>query len=104
MTSGQIVGKMDTQNLHNVPLQVVVVTDGMPYSKHLTTEAVANLKKAGARVVFVTVGSCVNRRVVDSWASWPRRENVVAVDTFAKLNTDKELTGILANLCPLLAD
>lgn len=81
---------------------VVVVTDGMPTSKLLTTTAVQRLKRDGIRIMWVNVGTATNVKVLEGWSSFPAKENVVSVLNFKDLNSNEKMTDVLANLCPQL--
>merc|ERR1719316_2121098 len=89
-------GRKDAQGI------VVVITDGMPSSKYLTSTAVARVKDQGVKVVFVAIGSSVNERVLGHWASWPAHENVVTATGFDKLDAAK-VTDLISTICPVLA-
>jgi len=88
-------GRKDAQGV------VVVITDGMPSSKYLTSTSVARIKDQGVRVVFVAVGSSVNERVLAHWASWPSHENIVTVPDFEKLDA-KKVTDLVLTICPVV--
>jgi len=90
-----------TQGRQEAPSVAVVITDGMPTSKYLTATAVSRVHKRAIRLLFVTVGNGVNKRVMKQWASWPPKENVVSVPSFKELD-EKLVTKILANICPVL--
>jgi len=80
---------------------VVVITDGMPSSKYLTSTAVARMKDQGVKVVFVAIGSSVNERVLGHWASWPAYENIITATGFDKLDEEK-VADLISTICPKL--
>lgn len=90
-----LTGRKDAQSV------AVVITDGMPSSKYLTSTAVARIKDQGVRVVFVAVGSSVNQRVLAHWASWPSHENVITATGFDQLDAAK-VTELVSTICPVL--
>merc|ERR1719316_267413 len=88
-------GRKDAQGI------VVVITDGMPSSKYLTSTAVARIKDQGVKVVFVAIGSSVNERVLGHWASWPPHENIITATGFDKLDEAK-VTDLISTICPVM--
>lgn len=89
-------GRKDAQGV------AVIITDGMPSSKYLTSTAVSRIKEQGVKVVFVAVGSSVNERVLQHWASWPAHENIITASGFDKLDA-KKVTELVTTVCPKLA-
>lgn len=89
-------GRKDAQSV------VLVVTDGMPYSKYATNLMVKRLKDKAARIMFLTVGSAINKRVVHQWVTSPWRDNVIRVPSYTKLNATVA-TRVIAKMCPSLA-
>jgi len=82
---------------------VLVFTDGMPYSKHATTEMIKRLKDQGARIMFLTVGEALNTRLIKDWASWPSYDNIEKVPSYKALNATIA-TNIVAKMCSLLEE
>jgi uncharacterized protein YegL len=89
-------GRKDAQGV------VVILTDGMPSSKYLTSTAVARIKDQGVRVIFVAVGSSVNEIVLAHWVSWPANENIITAESFEKLDAAK-VTDLISTVCPVLS-
>eukprot|EP00397_Hematodinium_sp_SG-2012_P004492 GEMP01004504.1.p1 GENE.GEMP01004504.1~~GEMP01004504.1.p1 ORF type:complete len:735 (+),score=206.07 GEMP01004504.1:201-2405(+) len=81
---------------------VLIVTDGMPYSKYATNLMIRRLKDKAARVMFLTVGAAINQRVVKQWATWPWYDNVEKVPAYATLNATVA-TRVIVKMCPSLA-
>lgn len=75
---------------------ILVITDGMPLSKHLAGVEVARAKET-ATLSFVLVGDGVNRRTIDEWASAPSREHMVVVPSFEELADS--IVPILGTAC-----
>jgi len=80
---------------------VLVITDGMPYSKHATGLMIKRLKADGARIMFLTVGEALNRRLIKQWASWPSYDNVEKVPSYEALNATIA-TNVVAKMCSQL--
>jgi len=77
---------------------VFIITDGMPNSDTNTAIASAAVR-ASTRLVFVPVGPYLDMDRVNSWASQPPRDNVLALADLASA-TDF-LSTMIADLCPL---
>jgi len=79
---------------------VLVITDGMPNSKHATEFAVQRLKTK-SRLMFLTIGDAVNRRVMKKWASWPSHDNIQREHSFHALNATVA-TELVTMMCASL--
>jgi len=79
--------------------QILVITDGMPLSKHLAGVEIARARET-ADVSFVIVGDGVNKHTVKEWVSVPAAEHLVRIPSFDELATST--VPILGTACPLL--
>ena len=77
---------------------VVILTDGMPASRHLAESEVTKLKRV-ARVLLVNVGAATNKRVLKKMVSWPVLENFMVVSSSGGLGEAEFVTDFLANVC-----
>jgi hypothetical protein len=80
---------------------VLVVTDGVPFSKMKTKEA-ANKLQEKARVLWVPVGSEVPVDFFHEIASLPKEENIIHVDRYKQLEETFYSNKVVATICPLL--
>merc|ERR1719421_466016 len=79
--------------------RILIITDGMPFSKHLAGVEIARAKES-ADVSFVAVGTGVNPHAIKEWASHPYAEHVVNLGSFEELNDN--LVPILGTVCSTL--
>lgn len=81
------------------PSNVICFIDGMPLSQRQTHQAANAIRKA-ARLLFVAVTKFAPLKNIKTWATRRWEENVVTVDTIAKLENPEVVTHVVANLCP----
>jgi len=78
---------------------VVVFTDGYPYSPRKTTAAARQVREV-ARLLWVPVTKHAPKKQVKDWATKRWQENTVFVDTFEDLKKPDVVTHIIADICP----
>lgn len=83
----------------NAQSSVIVFTDGRPLSFRKTGLASQALRKV-ARLVWVPVTKYAPLKKIKKWATRRWQENVVRVESFAKLKKPDVVTHIIANICP----
>lgn len=81
------------------PSNVIVFIDGMPLSQRQSGQAAHQIRKA-ARLLFVAVTKFAPLKNIKTWATRRWQENVVTVDSVAKLAAPAVVTHVVANLCP----
>jgi len=79
---------------------ILVLLEGMPADGHAAAEAAKKITQS-ARVVVAPVGPGLDYDRIASFASFPARQNVLAVKDFASLGEEAELTRFVASLCPM---
>jgi hypothetical protein len=80
---------------------VVVLTDGLPYSKEYTTVEAMGLQEKGIQVVWVPVGPGASKEasIFAEWASYPVDDNIVVVPDLTKLDKTSTINDIVADIC-----
>jgi uncharacterized protein YegL len=78
---------------------ILVLTDGMPLSKHLAGVEIARAKET-ATVSFAVVGDGVNPHAVKEWVSHPYHEHIVQLQSYDDLAPS--LVPILGTACAVL--
>jgi len=83
---------------------IVIITDGEPTDEDNVKEAADELKRAGARVIWVLVGSRI-QAVYDKvtlWASVPAHENIIEVANTTVLPDPATINAIISDFCTVL--
>jgi len=88
------------QGRPHAPSVILVLLEGMPADGRAAAEAAKKITQS-ARVVVAPVGPGVDYDRVATWASFPARQNVLAIHDFASLGEEAELTRFVAALCPM---
>jgi len=78
---------------------VIVFTDGHPYSPRKTTAASKKVREV-ARLLWVPVTKYAPRAQIKKWATNRWQENTVFVPTFKALKDPEVITHIIADICP----
>jgi len=78
---------------------VIVFTDGHPYSPRKTTAAAKKIRKS-ARLLWVPVTKWAPREQIKKWATFRWEENTVFVPDFKTLREPDVITHIVADICP----
>lgn len=82
---------------------IAVVTDGMPLSSYIMSMEADRLRsRRGVRLVFVLVDPGLSRKPFRLWASWPKADNLLQVNSFDAFAEEGTVTALLATLCPRL--
>eukprot|EP00971_Amphidinium_carterae_P143675 2846700-Amphidinium_carterae.1 len=91
-------GREDAQTV------VIVITDGEPTDEDNVKEAADKLKKAGARVMWVLVGSKIQAVYdkVTAWASLPTSDNILEVANTTVLPDPATINAIVSDFCTAL--
>jgi len=86
-------GRSDAQQV------VLVITDGTPVSEARVRTQSSRLKQK-ARLIWVPVRfNMQNLESVKAWASWPARDNILAVKSFEHLAEAGTINNIIADAC-----
>jgi hypothetical protein len=86
-------GRGDAQSV------VVVITDGRPMSMRRTRIAAWWLRRS-ARLMFVPVTRWAPVSEMREWASYPKQDNFLALNSFGDLENPEKLDLIIADVCP----
>jgi len=85
-------GRADAQSV------VIVLTDGKPLSPIKTTAAAKKIRKA-ARLMWVPVTKFAPLAALKEMASYPKEDNLLALDSFDELETQATHDNIMADVC-----
>lgn len=80
---------------------VIVVTDGVPMSRHATRQASLKLRRK-ARLMWVPVTRYAPYRSMMSWASRPYRDNIICIKSFTDLPKATTVDKIVVDMCPAI--
>eukprot|EP00929_Paragymnodinium_shiwhaense_P051626 TRINITY_DN2594_c0_g1_i7.p1 TRINITY_DN2594_c0_g1~~TRINITY_DN2594_c0_g1_i7.p1 ORF type:complete len:821 (-),score=249.21 TRINITY_DN2594_c0_g1_i7:201-2663(-) len=91
----------DTLNLGRADANsvVIVITDGRPMSGHQVGIASDQLKKQ-ARLMWVPVTRYAPLHDIKEWASYPKEDNILALNSFSELDDPESISKMVADLCP----
>jgi hypothetical protein len=86
-------GRDDAQSI------VIVITDGRPMSNRKTYHASLELRKK-ARLMWVPVTKFAPLALMKAWASFPVKDNFLALSEFSDLEDPEKINLIIADVCP----
>lgn len=86
-------GRDDAQSV------VIVITDGRPMSMRKTRIASEELRKE-ARLMYIPVTAYAPVSTMREWASYPKSDNFLALESFAELEDPEKMDLIIADVCP----
>jgi Mg-chelatase subunit ChlD len=78
---------------------VILLTDGRPMYTHRTWWAAHNLRR-NARLMTVPVTRWAPIAQAKQWASYPKEDNFLPLDSFQDLEDPDKLDLIIADVCP----
>jgi len=81
------------------PADVIVFTDGRPFSPRKTTAASKKVREV-ARLLWVPVTKYAPKGAIKKWATQRWQENTVFVPTFKELEQPDVITHLIADICP----
>jgi len=85
-------GRPDSQSV------VIVITDGEPLSPIKTKAAAKKLRKA-ARLMWVPVTKFAPLAALKDMASYPKEDNLLAVDSFDELESQTTYDNVVSDVC-----
>merc|ERR1719183_3496779 len=86
-------GRQDAQSI------VLVITDGKPMSMKKTRQAAKELRKQ-TRLMWVPVTKYAPVAAMRKWASNPKSDNFLALESFSDLEDPKVMDSIISDICP----
>jgi len=78
---------------------VIVITDGRPLSMRKTRRASKRLRRQ-ARLVWIPISQYAPLRAMKRWASRPRRDNFLALNSYDELLKSEVVNRIVSDVCP----
>lgn len=94
-TSELSLGRPDSQSI------TVVITDGKPLSEKKTAAAAEKLRK-GSRLMWVPVTKYAPLAALKEMASYPKEDNLLALQKFEDLEKQSTYDNIISDICPVL--